>query len=489
MPGTAKPIALRFAPSPTGHLHIGGARTAVFNFLLARKLGGKFLLRIEDTDRERSKPEYEKDIFDAIRWLGLEWDEEPLRQSTRRSFHREIVEELIERGWAYRCFMDPEEAGRIKKDAIARGLPGAFRSPDRTLDKKEAERRALSGESHAVRFRVGEEPVRYSDGVHRNIEVAPDTIEDFVLMRRDGTPTYQVAVVADDFEMGVTHVIRGDDHVSNTPKQILIYNALGWEQPDFAHVPLILGPDKKRLSKRHGATAVTEFRRRGYLPEAVLSYLALLGWSPGDNRENMTLEELTEAFSIEGINDRSAIFDEQKLEWVNGQFVSMMPDERIEKLLRPLFAERVASGEYPQGSGRMLPVAVGLLKSRCHFPMEIIDRNPYFFKDPVQVEPKAARKRLKDKQTPERLEALASRYEDLEDFDEDSVERTLRELVEELEIGAGKLIHPIRLAVTGQGSGPGLFELLVGLGRETVVRRMRWLAEHLRERGCPPDYS
>jgi len=479
---------LRFAPSPTGFLHIGGARTAIFNYLLAKKLGGKFLLRIEDTDKKRSKPEFEKEILDAMAWLGLESDEPPLRQSTRLTFHREAVEEMIERGAAFRCFTTPEEAAKIKEQLQSEGGLVAFRSPDRDLSREESDKRAQAGEPFAVRFKVMGDSIRYTDGVHGVVEVPTTSIDDFIIMRTDGTPTYMVAVVADDFEMGVTHVIRGDDHVNNTPKQIMIYRALGWNPPEFAHVPLILGSDKKRLSKRHGATAITEYRDMGYLPEAVLSYLAMLGWSPGDDRENLTLEELVEAFDVPGINKKSAVFDERKLEWANGQFISKADDKVLEVMLRPLVAEKVISGEFDKGAGKALPIAVKLLKSRSHFPSDIVEKGFYYFKEPdTIIDRKAAKKRLKDPETPNYLEKLAAIFEGLDSFDEEKVEATMRDTAEKMEIGIGKLIHPTRLAVSGQGAGPGLFEILTALGQETTVRRMRWLAGFLREKGCPPQ--
>ncbi len=483
-----KLMRVRFAPSPTGFLHIGGARTAIFNYLLAKHNEGKFLLRIEDTDQARSKPEYEEEILEALKWLGLDWDEEPLHQSTRRSFHREAVDELIERGAAYRCFVPPEKAQNMKEAAMKRGEQVAFRSPDRYLTPAESEERMINGEPFAVRFMVPDEPVVYRDGVHGKVEVSPDTIEDFIIMRRDTNPTYQIAVVADDYEMGITHVIRGDDHISNTPKQILIYNALGWTPPEFAHVPLIHGQDKKRLSKRHGATAITDFREKGYLPESILSYLALLGWYPGEDKEIITREELIEKFTVEGINNHSAIFDEQKLEWMNGQFISLLPDDYLIKQLQPYLAEKILNGELPQGCGPMLPKAVSILKTRCRFPKDVIDRGDYFFKDPETIlDAKAAKKRLKDPKTPEYVEELANRYEALDVFDVNTSDQVLREYAEENEIGAGKLIHPTRLAVSGQAAGPGLFELLEGLGQETVVRRLRWLAGFMREKGTPPQ--
>lgn len=479
-------VRVRFAPSPTGYLHIGGARTAIFNWLYARNTGGQFLLRIEDTDRERSKQEYQDDILEALRWLGMDWDEEPLFQSSRKSFHREMCEELLDRGAAYRCFLNPEETTKIRKELERQLDSTAFRSPYRNISREESEELAAQGKPYAVRFLVPDADVIVEDAVHGPIKRRAADIEDFVILRSDGSPTYQAAVVADDYEMGITHVIRGDDHQANAAKQVLLYKALGWKPPVFAHVPLILGPDKKRLSKRHGATAVTEYRQQGFLADSLFSFLALLGWSPGDDRELMTRDELVNSFSLSGINNHSAVFDERKLEWMNGQFISMCDDEVLIDLLKQPFAQRVADGIFPPGSAKMLPTAVRLLKTRSHFPIDILDRGDYFFKDPESLDPKAAKKRLKDEKTPDLLEELAEKYLALDEFAEESVEQALREMAEAHEIGAGKLIHPTRLAVSGQGAGPGLFELLVGLGRETVVRRLKDLARFLREKGTPP---
>jgi len=481
-------MRVRFAPSPTGFLHIGGVRTAIFNWLLARHHGGKFLIRIEDTDRERSRPEYEADILDALAWLGLDADEPPLRQSTRLSFHREVVEQLLERGAAFRCFVAPEEAARLKEEARAAGGIDAFRSPDRDLSLEQSQSRADAGEPFAIRFKVPTGSIRFEDGVHGNIETPCNTIDDFILTRTDSTPVYMVAVVADDYEMGVTYVLRGDDHITNTPKQIMIYQALGWAVPGFAHVPLILGSDKKRLSKRHGAAAVTEYREKGYLPEAILSYMAMLGWNPGDDRELLTVEELVESFSPEGIGGKSAVFDEQKLELVNAQFISRTPDHDLEQLLRPLVAARVASGEFPPGAGKMLPTAIRLLKSRAHFPVDFVEKGFYIFRDPdTIIDLEAAKKRLKDPGTPDWLEGLAGVYEMLNNWEETALEDAMRSYAEGSGIGFGKVIHPVRLAVTAQGAGPSLFEILVEMGKETVVRRLRWLAVFLREKGTPPE--
>jgi glutamyl-tRNA synthetase len=483
-----KEVRVRFAPSPTGNLHIGGARTAIFNYLLAKKMGGKFLLRIENTDTQRSKPEYEVEILEAMAWLGLTPDEEPLRQTSQLTLHREASEELLDRGKAYKCFLSVEEAKLIKDRARETGDTNAFRSPHRYLTKEEVEARTALGEKYTIRFKVEGESIRYEDGVHGVVEVPTHSIDDFIVQRSDGTPTYMMAVVVDDHDMAVTHVIRGDDHISNTPKQIMIYEALGIKPPQFAHVPLILGEGKKRLSKRHGATAVTEYKEMGYLPESVLCFLTLLGWSPGNEEEIFTFDELVKLFDVSGINNKSAVFDLRKLEWMNGEFITRMPNIELEKELRPYVAEKIATDEFPAGSGKMLPLAVKLLKSRVHFPKDIIDLGFYFFKDPdTIIDKKSAKKRLKDPDTPEFLEELAVKFEAVEEFNEENIEAALRSLAEELEIGTGKLIHPTRLAVSAQGVGPGLFELLVALTKETVIRRMRWLAEFLRDHGTPPD--
>jgi glutamyl-tRNA synthetase len=480
-------VRVRFAPSPTGFLHIGGIRTAIFNYLYARRTGGKFLIRIEDTDKERSKTEYEDDILDALQWLGLQWDEEPLRQSTRMTRHRELVEELIEKRHAFRCFVSPEKAAAIKAAEMERGGINAFRSPDRELTPSESQARADAGEPFAIRFKVPSLDVSFTDHVRGTVTTPAHVIDDFIVMRSDNTPTYMMAVVVDDSEMEITHVIRGADHITNTPKQVLLYDALNLPVPEFAHVPLILGSDKKRLSKRHGAAAVTEYRTKGYLSDSIFSFMSTLGWSMGEDKDVYTRDELIEHFDLKGINKASAVFDEKKLEWMNAQFMSQSSDNELQQILRPEFAARIESGQYPHGTGPMLAKAVELLKTRAHFPLDILDKGEYFFNDPTAlVDRKAAKKRLKHPDTAVRLDELATRFEALEEFTEESAEAALRVYIEELDENAGALIHPTRLAVSGMGSGPSLFELLVGLGQETTVRRMHTMAAHLRKHGMPP---
>ena len=319
------PVRVRFAPSPTGYLHVGGARTALFNWLFARHQGGVYILRIEDTDADRSRPELTEAVIEGLRWLGLNWDEGPYHQSERLESYRALAARLEKSGHAYPCFCTPGELDLRRKTAEKSGKPWKYDGRCRALPAAEvAARRA--GQSHAIRFRVpasGE--TRYHDLVFGEMAVAHNEIEDFVLLRSDRLPTYHLGVVADDLEMRITHVIRGADHLSNTPKQILMYQALGETPPAFAHVPLILGPDKTRLSKRHGATSVTTYRDEGFLPEAFRNFLALLGWSPGDDRELMPTEELVQRFSLEQVSRTNAVFDRSKLEWFNAEYLRSEP--------------------------------------------------------------------------------------------------------------------------------------------------------------------
>src|SRR6266516_7261516 len=337
---------VRFAPSPTGYLHIGGARTALFNWLYARRHGGVFVLRIEDTDVERSSDEMVEGILDGLRWLGLDWDEGPkiggaygpYFQSGRLDRYRTHAERLMASGHAYRCYCTPEEL-KSRRDASQQGSGWKY---DRTccrFTEAQIAARKKDARPGAVRFKVPDGVMRFDDLVHGPIEFDCANIEDFVILRSDGHPTYQLSVVSDDVEMAITHVVRGDDHISNTPKQILLYQAIGSDVPQFAHVPLILGPDRKRLSKRHGATSVMEYARQGVLPEAMGNFLALLGWSPGTNQELFTCEELVEAFTLEGISGGNAIFNPDKLDWFNQQHIMRLPKNELARRVEPLLRE------------------------------------------------------------------------------------------------------------------------------------------------------
>jgi len=459
-------VRVRFAPSPTGYLHVGGARTALFNWLLARKEGGVFVLRVEDTDRARSAEEHTEAILHGLTWLGLDWDEGPYFQADGVERHRADALRLLAEGKAYRDFSRPEE---IQEEARARGMHPSRVARERAdaLGREEAERRAAAGEPFAVRFRVPDGETRWDDLVHGPMRFSNEDVDDLVVLRSDGTPVYNLAVVSDDAHMGITHVIRGDDHLSNTPKQILLYRALGLPVPVFGHVPLILGPDGRRLSKRHGATAVGEYEHQGILPEAMVNFLALLGWNPGDEREVMSREELIEAFSPERILKKSAVFDLEKLAWLNGRHLARTP---ASALLEPVRARlRAWGGEDDAWMMRLIE----LLKVRARTVNELAEQARPYVVDRIDFDEKAVAKHwAKDLPgTVERLARVAERLETTE-WSAEALEKALRALAEEMGVGAGKLIHPLRVALTGRMASPGIFDVLLLLGRERALTRV-----------------
>jgi len=467
-------IRTRFAPSPTGYLHVGGARTAIFNWLFAKKHAGKFLLRIEDTDKERSSEEMTRQIFEGLNWLGLHWDEEVIYQGARAKIHREQAQQLVREGKAYPCFCTKEELDQKRKEARKQKRAYRYDGTCRNLSTEEVKAKIQSGMPYAIRFKTPEGITAWKDGVHGRIEVNNAEIDDFIIIRSDGSPIYQLAVVVDDHLMGITHVIRGDDHISNTPKQILLYQAFGWPIPAFAHVPLILGPDKKRLSKRHGATSVDEYRRMGILSEALFNYLVLLGWSPGDDREIMSKTETLEAFSLEGISKNNAIFDEKKLLWMNGQYISQSSNEKLWSHVSELLRERglLKLTEAVSQKQYILRV-IELLKTRVKLLTDFVDSGQYFFEDPDSYDPKGLRKHFREPRMWDYLNELADRLQQLESFEPEAIETVVRKFAEEKGISAAKIIHPVRLAVSGRTVTPGLFEVISLLGKDTVVRRLQ----------------
>src|SRR5918992_6048136 len=364
---------LRFAPSPTGYLHVGGARTALFNWLFVRKHGGQFLLRIEDTDRARSTEESTRAIFEGLEWLGLDWDEEVIYQGANLARHQQDAHMLLDKGAAYRCFCTPAELEERRRDAEAKRTAFKYDRRCDRLPQKEVERRAAAGEPFTIRFRIPDGSTEWDDQVHERVAFPNKDIDDFVILRSDGTPIYNMAVVSDDIAMGITLVMRGDDHISNTPKQILLYRALAAELPQFAHVPMIHGLDGKKLSKRHGATAVGDYRHQGILPSAMVNFLALLGWSPGGDREVMTLDEMVQLFSTDGLQKKAAIFDPKKLEWMNGQHLSRTPAVELEPVVTPKMADAgvATSGELARRRDWYLAL-IDLLKVRARTVDDVV---------------------------------------------------------------------------------------------------------------------
>jgi glutamyl-tRNA synthetase len=493
-------IRVRFAPSPTGFLHVGGARTALYNWLFARHQGGVFILRIEDTDADRSKPELETAILESLAWLGLAWDEGPqvggaygpYRQSERQARYREVAAQLEQTGAAYPCFCTAEELQERRAHAEREHRAWKYDGACRHLNAAEIVRRRAASQPFALRFRVPESgSTSFDDQVFGHVEVLNCDMEDFVLARSDGHPTYHLGVVADDLDMRITDVIRGADHLSNTPKQILMYRALNAPVPKFAHLPLILGPDKQRLSKRHGATAVGAYREQGTLPEALVNLLALLGWTPPGGKEIVARDEMVKAFELSSVSKSNAVFDLEKLAWMNAEYLRHLSPDRLFPLVEEEL-EQAGVGSRKSEVGKhearstaseerkRFELSVLLLQSRARTLKDFALSGRAFFCDQFDYDPEARKKYWRDAALADPLEVLAARLEAAEPFDLAETEKCLRSLAEEKNIKAGLLINASRVALTGQAVAPGLFEVMVTLGRERVATRLRRAAEFLR---------
>src|SRR3954451_20296710 len=470
------PVRVRFAPSPTGFLHLGGVRTAIYNDLLRQNVGGVFVLRIEDTDKERSDEAMTRQIQSALAWIGVEWDEGPFLQSERLSRHHERAEVLLSTGHAYRCFCSPEELDAQRKEAEKKG--GSFRYPRTCLNLTKAEiaDHMAAGKPFAVRFKMPDEHITFTDLVRGDMDFPPDALDDFILLRSDGNPTYHMSVVVDDIDMGITHVIRGEDHLSNTPKHIPLFRALGGEVPTFGHLPLILGQDKKRLSKRYGATSVEEFRNEGILPQALYNFLALLGWNPGGDQEILSRDEMIRLFDVDRLNTSAAVFDREKLLWMNSQYLSMLDAAALRPHLKP-FLEEVGLGD---ADPARLDAAVELHRTRARTLKELAGLLVPYFRD-TAYDPEASAKVLKDADLPGHLEALRDRYAGLPYFTKEALGAALRAQGEERVMKAGVLIHPTRMALSGIASGPPLFDLVETMGREATVRHFDRFIAFLRQ--------
>jgi glutamyl-tRNA synthetase len=470
-------VRVRFAPSPTGHLHIGGARTALFNWLFARREKGAFVLRIEDTDERRSSPEMVDGILEGLRWLKIDWDEGPYFQSERCHLYAETARTLLNAGAAYRDF------------SSADAPPDSHRESRGMSDAASLER-AERGMSFAVRFKTPSDiRLSFTDLVFGEIAVESERIEDFVILRSDGKPTYHLSVVTDDLDMGITHVIRGADHLPNTAKHVLLYRALGKGAPVYAHLPLILGPDKNRLSKRHGATSVTEFAGMGLLPEAVRNYIALLGWSPGDDSEILSERELIERFDLSRVNRANAVFDPTKLAWMNKRYLSSADAAGLEPRVRreleksSLWREEWAGKE----RGRFLSI-IDLIKTRVEDLRDFPIYGRPFFTDDFEYEDAAVDRHLRpgEKSPPrsivDALRTLRGEFERIEPFDLEATEGTLRRVADEAGLKAGQLIGAVRVAATGRAQAPGIFEVLATLGRARTLDRLDRILKFLEAR-------
>ncbi len=453
-------IRTRFAPSPTGYLHIGGARTALFNWLLARNLGGRFILRIEDTDAQRSTDESTRAILESMEWLGLDWDEGPFFQSRRNDLYLEYIHKMVDSGRAYWCHCTPEELTAQREKALKEGGKPKY-------DGRCREKGLGPAPGAVIRFKGPETGTTHWDDLIKG-PVAFDNgeLDDLVILKSDGQPTYNMAVVVDDVTMGMTHVIRGDDHVNNTPRQILLYEALGAPVPKFGHVPMILGGDKKRLSKRHGAMSVMAYHEMGFLPEALVNYLVRLGWSCGD-QEIFTREELVEKFSLDNVGRSAGVFDQEKLLWLNAHYIKESSPERIAALAAPLLRAKGLEDDDPA----YLTKAVETLQPRAKTIVELAEQAEFFLTPEIEYDPKAAQKFLTPDMAPV-ITDLADMLKQLEAFSHETLEKVFVDLMEKHELKLGKIAQPVRVALTGRTASPGLFEIMEILGRGRVLSRL-----------------
>ncbi len=469
-----KKVRVRFAPSPTGYMHIGGARTTIFNYLFARHHGGSFVLRIEDTDRVRSTKESEEAILRDLRWLGLDWDESvdiggpygPYRQSERMDIYRKYAEKLLEEGKAYKCYCTEEELEQRRKEAIAKGLPPKYDGRCRNLTEEERKRFEEEGRKPSLRFKVDETggDIIVHDLIRGDVSFKRDVIGDFVIMRKDNTPTYNFACVIDDHLMEMTHIIRGEEHLSNTPRQLLIYEALGFEPPKFAHVSMILGPDRTKLSKRHGDTSLEEYRKKGYLPDALFNYLALLGWSPGGDREILDKEELVDLFSLDRVAKSPAVFDMGKLNWVNGIYIRKTPDDKLLELLLPYFKEM---GIDTEGDKERLLLITRALKDNIEVLSDIKGKSKIFFE-----RPKISKEDIKEEDK-EVLRLFIEEISDDVDKNPDKALDFLKKYLKKTGKKAGKVLPALRIALTGEKHGVELNWVVAILGKDECIERIK----------------
>jgi glutamyl-tRNA synthetase len=463
-------------------LHIGGARTALFNWLLARNLGGKFILRIEDTDRNRFDPNSLSDITKSLEWLGLDWDEGPEKggefgpyfQSERKDIYNKYVNELLENGLAYKCFCTTERLDEMRKEQQIAGKGTAYDRRCRDLTEDEVNKLESQGGKFVIRFKMpADGNTNFTDAIRGEISYPNDRQDDFIIMKTDGFPTYHLASVIDDHLMEISHVLRGEEWIPSTPKHVCLYEAFGWEPPVFAHMSLILAPGGGKLSKRHGAAAVAEYRDLGYLPETLVNFLALLGWAVSSDNEIVPIEQLIKEFKLEKMNKTASQFDKEKLDWMNGAYIRQLTLEKLVELAKP----RLESAGISWDSEEKLKYVFSLLKERLHLLSEIVDKSYYFFSDEINYNEKAVNKFIKKEGVKENLSDLATLFSEVEnsDFKEKTLENIVRKYLEENEKPVKKVMNPLRIAVTGSSASPGIFEVLEAIGKEKVLKRIEFI--------------
>jgi glutamyl-tRNA synthetase len=476
---------VRFAPSPTGYLHVGGLRTALYNYLFAKNKNGKFILRVEDTDRNRYVVGAIESLISTLKWVGLEFDEGPGKegdfgpyvQSQRLDLYKNLTGELIKNKKAYFCFCTQERLDQLRENQKKSGLQPKYDKHCLHIGQEKIEDNLNKNIPHVVRMNIeAGQTVIINDIIRGNVEFNTGVIDDQVLIKSDGYPTYHLANVVDDHSMKITHVIRGEEWLSSTPKHILLYDFFGWEKPFFAHLPLLLNPDKTKLSKRQGDVAVEDYRQKGYLKEALLNFVALLGWNAGDDKEFYSMAELIESFSLERVNKSGAVFDIDKLNWLNAEHLRKMPVEKIISLLREEISTSGLKNEY--FTDEYLSKVISAMLERVSFVKEILVNGFYFFEDPKEYDETSVKKRWKE-DSAEHLKKLVIEFSKLNSPNKENFEEALRKTSEELKVGTGKLIHPVRLAVSGVGGGPGVFEILDIIGKEKTITRLETAIEKL----------
>ena len=479
---------VRFAPSPTGFLHIGGLRTALYNYLFAKHHGGQFVLRIEDTDQSRKVEGAIENLISTLEWAGIQYDEGPNRdgghgpyvQSERLEIYRKHARQLIEQGKAYYCFCSPSRLEEVRQRQMAAKLNPAYDRHCRDIPHAEAESRIRSGagEPYVVRMKV---PISggmtFNDLIRGDVTISYEVLDDQVLLKSDGFPTYHLAVVVDDHLMGITHIIRGEEWLPSVPKHILLYQYFGWEVPKLAHLPLLLNPDKSKLSKRQGDVAVEDYRAKGYLKEAIINFIALLGWNPGDDREIFTLEELIKEFSLERVGKSGAVFNVDKLNWLNFEHLRKKPDAEVLGMLKECLAGSAVETKHLDDE--YLLRVIGAMRVRVTFVKDFVEKSPYFFRPPVQYEPDVVKKRWKQ-EAPEQMKKLIEEFSRLENPQKEDYEAAFHRATETLKVKHGDMIHALRLAVSGMGAGPGLYDILFILGKEETIRRITSAIERLK---------
>jgi glutamyl-tRNA synthetase len=478
-------VRVRFAPSPTGFLHVGGLRTALYNYLFARKHKGVLVLRIEDTDRIRHVEGALKSLINALRWAGLDYDEGPDKggsfgpyiQSDRLEVYKRHVNMLLEAGKAYRCFCTPARLEEMRREQEKRRLSPKYDGTCLKLKSSEIEENLRNGTPYVVRMSIPDtRTIRFHDIIRGEVEFSSDQLDDQVLLKSDGFPTYHLANVVDDHLMEITHVIRGEEWLSSVPKHILLYEYFGWEPPKLAHLPLLLNTDRSKLSKRQGDVAVEEYRAKGYLPQALVNFVALLGWNPGTEQELFSLEELVHQFSLERVNKAGAVFDLEKLKWLNFEHLRKKPDAEVLSMLKEYLTQE-GTGQKHFDDAYLLDV-IAAMRERVAFVKDFIQKSPYFFEAPTQYDPDVVKKRWKH-DTPVQLKKLAEEFSRLDSPQKEDYEAALHRSAEALHVGHGDLIHAVRLAVSGMGAGPGLYDILWILGKEETVRRINSAIERL----------